>query len=1058
MSLFKAKNLNQDAMGRDLRQPVIEVNHRDAVAPSDEGWVSVDVHSKLSLTELRQKVEGKSGRRLWQTLDELAESPRFLELMRKEFPRHHQAATEVDRRDFMKLMGAGMALAGLTACTKQPLEKIVPYVRPPEETVPGKPLFYASALPLNGFGFGVLVESHLGRPTKLEGNELHPASLGGTDHRVQASVLDLYDPDRSQSVLQTGRMSSWPLFEANLNLWLEAQKDKKGAGIRLLTGSTTSPTLNDQIQRLKAMYPAMKWHQYEPMHRDEIKAGSRLAFGEVVDPVYDFSKADIVLSLGADVFTEGPGRIRYARDFADHRKVRDEHPKLNRMYVVETASTITGVKAEHRLPLSPAKIVQFTHAVSAAVAGTPVPAKDGLDAEFLKALIADLKSHQGSSLVVAGQDQPAEVHALAHLINEALGNVGQTVRYVEALEYGVENQQASLAELVKDMADGQVDVLVLAEVNPVYDAPQDLKLTESMKKVEHTVQLCSLYNETSFHCEWHLPAAHPLTHWGDVKAYDGSVSFLQPTIEPLYSGKSIYELLALMLGEGFRGSDEIVKEYWKTQLGDGFEKVWRKALHDGIVAGQTAAEKSVHASYVPKAWSSPEAGLEIQILPDPCITDGQSANNGWLQELPKALTTVTWDNVILVPPALAEEEGIQNEDMLEVDVAGTKVVGPAWISPGHDAQSLTLYLGYGRERGGRIGTGLGYNAYKLLRHDQGRQFQQGALRKTGRRYPVAATQAHHPIADRTAAKRNLIRVGTVDRFKEHPGFATDHHFVPLEHPATKETSLYPGYDYSKGNQWGMVIDLNACIGCNACITACQAENNIPVVGKEQVGRGREMQWIRLDRYYEGDPANPTVHHQPIACVHCENAPCETVCPVGATSHSSDGLNQMVYNRCVGTRYCSNNCPYKVRRFNFFQFTDETTESLKLQRNPDVTVRVRGVMEKCTYCVQRISWGRITAKVDGERAILDGEVQTACQQACPTRAIAFGNINDPESEVAKLKNSPLNYTILSDINTMPRTTHLAKVINPSPMLAAKEPEHGVEHEAPMTDVQHGGGHV
>ena len=1068
MSDFTHNNDSElDAMGRPKTQPVIEVQHRDAKAVSDDGWEPVTIRRKLSLSDVKEKLAGKDGKQLWRSLDELAETPEFETLMREEFPRHHKAMLDVGRRDFMKMMGAGMALAGMSGCNKQPIEKIVPYVQPPEIGVPGKPLFYASALPMDGFGFGVLVESHQGRPTKLEGNEKHPASLGGTDARIQASVLDLYDPDRLQVPLLNGRQSTWPTFETKLGGMLADQGMSSGKGLRLLTGTVTSPTLNDQITRLKSAYPLMKWHQYDAVNRDQVRAGAEMAFGEVVDTVYDLTEADVVVTLSADLFSEGPARLRQSRDFAERRRVSDHHPKLNRVYAIETTPTLTGTRADHRLPLSPSQVRRFAHALSAEIAGSMSPGLDGIDEAFFAAVVEDLKSHKGKSVVVPGEQQPAELHALAHKINEALGNVGKTVRFIEPVAYGDPSQTASLKTLTNDMRSGDVEVLIMIESNPVYNAPRDLDFVEALSHVKHTAQLTSSVNETSPLVNWILPAAHSLTHWGDVKAFDGTVSILQPTILPLYRGKSSYELLALLLGEGFRGSDLIVQDYWKTQIISDFDAAWRRHLHEGIVPDSAAAAKSPSIKYTPDSFVSSEDGVEVVIAPDPSIHDGTQANNGWLQELPKIITTVTWDNVIMVSPAMARREsrdkknGMQNGEELIVSVNGATIKGPVWVTPGHADDSVTLFLGYGRTKSGRVGmgkngNGLGYNAYPAITSESGYAGSGGSLKETGKIYPLAATQAHHTIADKSAKNRNLIRTATTEEFKHHPEFAQHAH---LEHAATKKTTLHPPYDYSKGEQWGMVIDLNTCIGCNACITACQAENNIPIVGKDEVIRGRELHWLRIDRYYEGDPENPSTHHQPVACFHCETAPCETVCPVGATTHSSDGLNQMVYNRCVGTRYCSNNCPYKVRRFNYFQYGDETTESLKFQRNPDVTVRVRGVMEKCTYCVQRISWNRIQSKIE-DRSIRDGEVVTACQQACPTRAIAFGNINDPTSEVATWKKNDLNYTILSDLNTMPRTTHLAKLTNPNPVLlaSASSDQHGDSHHEPAeAAASHGEGH-
>jgi len=1009
---------------------------------------------RLDLAAIRARLSTARGEDYWRGLEELAETEGFEEFLHREFPQ--QASTwldSFDRREFLKLMGASLALAGLAGCSSSPAprdEKIVPYVRAPEEIIPGKPLFFATAMPLAGYGFGVLVESHEGRPTKVEGNPEHPASLGATNVFAQASVLTVYDPDRSQVVSQTGRISTWEAFFSALGAELEAQAGRRGAGLRVLTETVTSPTLSSQLRALLTNFPTAKWHQYEPAGRDAARSGSSLAFGQNVDTRYRFDKADVILSLDADFLGSGPGSVRYARDFVGRRRVRPVRTDLNRLYVVESTPSITGTTADHRLPLKPSEIESFARNLARGLGVAVEPGNEpGVSPALTKwsaAVILDLQRHRGTSLVVAGDEQPPVVHALAHAMNAALGNTGATVVYTDPVEANPVDHIGSLRELVRDMEAGVVDLLVIIGGNPVFTAPADQHFGERLSKVGMRVHLGLYFDETSALCHWHLPATHYLESWSDVRAYDGTATIMQPLIAPLYNGRSAHELLSGMLGQPDQSAHDTVQGYWKSQYsGKDFDLFWRKALHDGVVPGTALAPKPValqkdFGSRISatktrngSSASKPVGNVEIVFRPDPSVFDGQFANNGWLQELPKPLTKLTWDNAALLSPATAErlrlsyrigttggEHGRVYVDLIELTYRGRAVRAPAWILPGHPDDCVSVYLGYGRTRAGRVGTGTGFNAYAIRTSDAPWGGAGLDIRKTGGEYMLACTQFHHSIEG-----RHLLRSGTIAEYRKNPNFARE--MVP-EKP--KDLTIYPGFPY-EGYAWGMTIDLNACIGCNACVVACQAENSIPIVGKEEVTRAREMHWIRIDRYYQGDLSNPQVNHQPVPCQQCENAPCELVCPVGATNHSAEGLNDMVYNRCVGTRYCSNNCPYKVRRFNFFRFQDFETPSFKLMRNPNVTVRSRGVMEKCTYCVQRINAAKIKAEEE-DRQVRDGEIQTACQQVCPAQAIVFGNINDPNSQVSKLKSEPLNYSMLTDfLNTRPRTTYLARLRNPNP---------------------------
>ncbi|MCK6625100.1 MAG: TAT-variant-translocated molybdopterin oxidoreductase [Anaerolineae bacterium] len=982
----------------------------------------------LNLTEIRAKLAQTQGRRYWRSLEEVAETPAFKEFLYREFP---QGAAEwsdqLSRRNFLKVMGASLALAGLTGCSGQPTEKILPYVRQPEELIPGQPLFYATAAPFNGYAIGALVENHEGRPTKIEGNPDHPASLGSSDVWLQAAILQLYDPDRSQVVTRFGtRISTWAAFLENFQAEIDNLRGNGGAGLRILTGQVTSPTLASQIDAVLAEFPQARWHQYEPAGTDNSRAGARLAFGEDVETVYNLANAEVILSLDANFLGEGPGHIRYARDFSDTRRVWAGQTEQSRLYVVESTPTITGAKADHRLPLRPSQIELLTRALAQALGVEAGGAELPDQANWLAAVVSDLQAHRGSSLVIAGEQQPPIVHALAYAMNEALGNVGQTVTYTDPVTANPGNGIASLRELADEMQAGQVQLLIILDSNPVYDAPADLQFGERMFNVPTRVHLGLYEDETSELCQWHIPGLHFLEMWGDARAYDGTVSIIQPLIAPLYDGKSPYELLAVILGQTGVSNLDLVRNYWQEQYpGDDFETVWRTALHNGLMADTALPTRSVttQANFGSAPAAGESSGLELVFRPDPSVWDGRFANNGWLQELPRPITKLTWDNAALISPTTASRLGLANDEVVELRYRERSVRAPIMVAPGHADDTVTVHLGYGRRRAGQVGNGVGFNAY-VLRTAEAPWFDTGLeIVKTGETYPLVTTQLHFLMEG-----RELVRSASLAEYQAHPDFAQE------SHGEAEHISLYPEYPY-EGNAWGMTIDLTSCIGCNACTIACQAENNIPVVGKEQVSRGREMHWIRVDTYFEGELDNPATHFQPVPCMHCEKAPCEVVCPVAATVHSAEGLNDMVYNRCVGTRYCSNNCPYKVRRYNFFQYSNQDVPVLKLLMNPDVTVRQRGVMEKCTYCVQRINLARIEAKKEN-RAIRDGEIITACQQACPTQAIIFGNINDPESRVAQSKATPLNYGLLEELNTKPRTTYLAEVKNPNAELGGE----------------------
>ena len=985
------------------------------------------------------RLRGASGREFWRSLEELRHDPDFDDVLHREFP--EQAAVwpdGVDRRRFLQLSSASLALAGLTGCTRQPPEKIVPYVTQPEELVPGKPLYFATAFELDGYAEGILVESHAGRPTKVEGHPEHPASLGATTLFAQAAVLSLYDPDRSQAVRHLNRIRTWQSFTDETQRGLKALNALGGARLRVLTGPLTSPTMTAKIENLLTANPRARWHQWSPVGRQSEMAGAEMAFGERVATRYELKQARVVVALDADFLNSGPGALRYARDFMRGRRVRSVADSMNRLYAAETTPTGTGAVADHRLPVPATDVERLAVSLAAAVGvvgAEPGDLDDALQG-WVEMAAADLVAHRGAAAVIPGQQCSPTVHALAHAINEALGNVGRTVVYSDPIESGGTDYLEDLRALVDDMQAGEVDVLAIIDANPVFDAPADLAFEAAMLNVPRRIHLGLHDDETGELCHWHVPRAHDFECWGDARAYDGTVTIRQPLIEPLYGGKSPLELVHLLTGEPEVSAREILEQHWAGENGALSASDWRRAIHDGMVADSRSPARPVSlrpnvVSEISGAVGERVRSRSLVFRPDPTTYDGRFANNGWLQECPKPLSKLTWDNAAIIGPALATKLGVSNEQMVRLDSADRSLEIPVWIQPGQADETITLHLGYGRSRAGQVGNGNGFNAYLLRTSESLWQATDVMVTPLTGTYPLASTQLHQNIAPtnlegREAEKRHLVRTASLEEFHHHPEFAQH-----VTHGPTGDVSLYPPYEYD-GYAWGMSVDLSACTGCNACIIACQSENNIAVVGNDQVQLGREMHWIRIDRYFEGDVEDPQIHHQPVMCMHCEQAPCEVVCPVAATTHSSEGLNEMTYNRCVGTRYCSNNCPYKVRRFNFLKYSDYDTPVLALMRNPDVTVRFRGVMEKCSYCVQRINKARIAAETE-PRSIKDGEIVTACQQVCPTEAIIFGDLNDESSRASRRKASPLDYGILEELSTKPRTTYLARVRNPHPDL-------------------------
>ena len=1059
---------------------------------------------------------------LWRGLEEYMGSPEFADAMRDEFPEDAGEWTDpVSRRKFINIMGASLALAG-AGCSVRPASqrKIVPYTTQPEHMTPGVPLFFASAVSVAGYGAGVLVRSHEGRPVKVEGNPDHPSSLGGANMFALASILDLYDPDRSRTITHRGTPSN---YEGAINATraaLAAQKDKKGAGLRILTGTVTSPTLATQLDGLLKDYPEAKLVHHEPAGRDNVFAGSKKAFGRALNVTYDFTKADVVLSLDGDFTGCGPGATRYSRDFASRRKVRkDSHDgvkpeQMSRLYAVETMPTNTGAIADHRLPLLAGQIESFGRALAAELGVAGAPAAGALpDAAkaWLKPLADDLKKAKGKCVVVPGDHSSPGLHALCHAINSALGNIGQTVFLSASPEYRPDGKVIDLKTLTAEITAKKVDALVVLGVNAAYTAPADVPFAEALKgkTVAFSLHIGQHQDETAVLCDWHLNEAHDLESWGDVRGHDGTVTIQQPLIAPLHGGKSVIEFFADATSAPARQGQLIIRDGWRSKFQaekrqGAFEPFFHEAVRKGVVADSNLKPEAaaLAANWAEGAGGVPADGeYEIHFRPDPTLLDGRYANNGWLQEVPKPVTKLTWDNAAFMGKKTAEKLGVAKTyfnwtagehgratvSVVELEFKGRKILAPVWVLPGHAEGAITVHLGSGRDRAGRVGNAedeenaegkitRGFNAYALQTSDA--LVSGGGLKvnKTNKTYVLACTQGNWSMAEKDPftgkmLDRKPIRRLSLEEYKINPKLAKmppaavgeteliddnvphakhegehkheghDDRLIPLTMYKLNET-LYPGQREEQTRRWAMAIDLSACNGCNACQIACQGENNLPVVGKYEVTRGHEMHWLRVDRYYTGNPDNAgevEAYFQPLGCVQCEKAPCEIVCPVAATAHSAEGLNDMAYNRCVGTRYCSNNCPYKVRRFNFLTFQDWATDTLKLGRNPDVSVRSRGVMEKCTYCVQRIRGAVIVAErehANGQRAtpeVKDGEIMTACEAACPSGAIVFGDLNQKHSAVGRWKDEPTNYGLLAELNTMPRTTYLAAVRNPNPAM-------------------------
>ncbi len=962
----------------------------------------------LDWTAIRERLEGERGAGYWRSLEQLADEPAFAAFVEAEFP---SIAPQMDRRRFLQVMGASMAMAGLAGCSEP--EKGVPYVLQPEKIIPGEAQWYATTVTFAGYAQPVLGRTHVGRPTKLEGNPDHPVSRGASTATIQAAILQLYDPDRSQAPRFKGVPATWDSFQLEASRLAERLDGKAGRGLHVLIGATSSPTLQRQFSEMLQRWPEARLYRHEPFEGDHYRTAER-TFGRALETHYRFDAAEWVLSFEHDWLGLGPRELPHAVRWGERKRLAAKGEGEARLLVVESVPTLTGAKASERKRIEPETLQAYVQALSAALGEGDGPAQP-LPVErqrWIEAVANELKARAGRCLITAGERAPVAVQAAVHRLNQRLGNVGKTLTYSEPvvwLEAG-NRRLGDLPGLVEAIRSDQVEALLMLECNPVDTAPADLELEKVLDEVPLRIHAGLYYDETAAYCHWHLPLTHDLDGWQDARAADGSVCLGQPLVRTFYSSRTLSEVLALMQGDLNPDGRAELRKTWQSLD----ESAWRQALERGFIENTALPPLAIEAA--PATWDAeptPDEGLTLRFLPDPSVWDGRLANLGWLQELPKPITKLTWDNVIGVAPKLAEEYGLSNGDLVRVTLGRRVVIGPAWIMPGHAERTLSLYAGYGRTRAGRVADRLGYDIAPLRTAGDPWLRRGASLEKTGEFLPLATTQSHH-IPHGKEAIKSEPRDEAYRKVPTEPLYLFE-----------QAKTLYPPTPPSEP-VWGMTIDLDQCIGCNACIVACQAENNIPVVGKEQVAMGRNMHWLRVDHYYKGDPAEPeSSAFQPVPCMHCEQAPCEVGCPVNATVHGPDGLNEQIYNRCIGTRTCASYCPYKVRRFNWFDWTGDDEPSIQHQRNPNVTVRSRGVMEKCTYCVQRISEARIAARIE-DRPVADGEVQTACQQSCPTQAIVFGDLSDPGARVREGRDTKRHYGLLEELGTRPKTTYLGVV--------------------------------
>ncbi len=1032
----------------------------------------------IELPVLQEKTdENEQSRRLyWRSKSQFESDPEFQTFVKDEFlPEVAKAPSQASRRQFMQLMGASIAMAGLSGCRK-PAERILPFSKMPEDVIPGIPLQYATAMPFRGIVQPIVVESHDGRPTKIEGNANHPSGSGASGVFEQASILNLYDPDRSQSVLNNGDVATWRSFAS---AWRGLPAS---ASVAVVAKPSSSPTLASLKRQLGTNRP-LKWIDYSPAGDDPEQEGYSQAYGQGIRPRYRFSNARVIVSLDSD-FLAPTHRdfIHNTGEYSASRAIENPDDAISRLYAFESQYSITGGMADNRLATRSSDIA----AVAAAIAdGLGVSHGSSLGRAFsgnafVQAVVDDLRDAGPRGVVVAGETQPAQVHALCAAINNSLG-ANNTCVDLLVVGNSTGMKSSDLARFASEVQAEGVDALVFLDVDPLYEAPEVADWNRLADSAQLSIHVGMHVDATAKACDWHLPMTHYLEAWGDGRSYDGTLSVIQPLIAPLVAGAISDIELVSFLASGVRNAGyDLVRGQWSAALGGNLEGGWRRVLHDGFLPGSGYSVFTGQAAPANLSGirSVPQDQTEIVFHVSSTMLDGSYANNAWLLETPDTSTKITWDNVALMSEQTAASLGVQQRlskgkyhvDKVALTVNGQTVEMPTWVLPGIADNSISVTLGHGRSIDsirphtrtnffdlddytdvygrGAVGNNVGVNVAPLRPSNQGRIAAVSAS-KVAANYLIATTQDHGALVhdSEQVEKRNLFRMETLAGYRENPTFASDA-VPPLagqepweEYPELwekrhpKETAAYLDNPYAE-YQWGMVIDLNACTGCNTCMVACQSENNVQIVGKEEVSLGREMHWIRLDRYFVSGPEDPDAYLkmvvQPVPCMHCEDAPCESVCPVAATVHSPDGTNQMIYNRCIGTRYCANNCPFKVRRFNFYNWTKTLPTSVHFAQNPDVTVRSRGVMEKCSYCIQRVRQANIRSNLE-KRPIADGEVKTACEQACPANAITFGNIKDSASAVSQKRRSNRRYEMLAELSVKPRTSYLGRVENPNPRL-------------------------
>ncbi|MFZ4598942.1 MAG: TAT-variant-translocated molybdopterin oxidoreductase [Terrimicrobiaceae bacterium] len=1047
---------------------------------------------------------------VWRSLRELENDPEFAKHLHQEFPRGADIYEDsgLTKRDFMKLMGASMALAGvgLTGC-RRPESHLVAFNKGVEWTIPGKFLYYATSMPARYGAIPLVASTSDGRPTKLEGNPLHPYSNGGTDMFAQASILDLYDPHRSKQILENGKASDAAAFDA----FLQKVSQSGGRGVAFLVEKKNSPTRDRLRAELERNFPGLLWAEYEPLGDEAAVKSTEAAFGDGIRLLPKFDRADVILAVDSDFLNPSETGIGYSAGFSARRNPNQKGAPMNRLYVVENHFTTTGGMADHRLRCKVSDSGEFLRRLGAVVGkktgdsnlasllGAFPKSDASIDEAWVTECANDLLANPGRSMVITGPQTPAPVQSLVHAINQALGNIGTTLLGVLSDAPAV----STISDLAAAISGGAVKTLFILGGNPAYNAPANLDFASLLKKVPDVVRLGLFEDETSKLSRWHAPAAHFLEAWGDVRTADGTYTSVQPMVLPLWGGLSELDILAKLLGGAAIEGPELVRKTFSSLATDqaiaqagSLDMLWNNFLRIGFLPGSQFPATPLSFALAPvvalvsKAIPAKSDGLELVFIASSSVDDGRYANNSWLLETPDFVTKVTWDNAVLMSPTTAKKLGVRTNnfdalgeiaekigndvnydlvaDIVELSDGKTTIEAAALVAPGHADDSLSIALGFGRHDVSALMKNVGFNAYPLRQTISMRAANGITLKVTDRNYPLAQTQEH-----RSMEGRDLVREGTLERYEHEPAFAQtmgmDGHIPP-------NISLYTHPELTSAEQWGMTVDLNTCTGCNACVVACQAENNVPVVGKDQVRKNRDMAWIRLDRYFAGEPEDPEMLSQAIMCQHCENAPCETVCPVNATVHSEDGLNLMAYNRCIGTRYCANNCPWKVRRFNYFDYNQRPidqlywgplakkgmADSLKMAKNPNVTVRMRGVMEKCTFCIQRIEEAKIGRLVEaGPSPKSETPISTfkvACQQACPHDAIVFGDIADPESRVAQLRKADRGYTMFKYVNASPRVTYLARIKNPNPKMPGAEKVGTVANSASHHPAPHDPGHA